>query len=239
MLRKSDLCPVKYLRVCKNDGKEIPYDEIVKGYEYTDGEYVVLTDEDFENADVEQTKAIDILDFINEYEVDSRYFEKPYYLEPDKGGDKAYALLREALKKSKKVGVANFVMANRGHIGIVKPHGKVLILNQIRYADEIRDVSKLNLPEARNVHDREIDLALTLIEQLSGKFHPEKYKDTYTEYLKKVVAEKARGIKPKAKGKAPKPTKIIDLMAVLKKSLKEQNKSKHKKKGKIKHKLAA
>lgn len=230
MLRKSDLCPVEYQRICKYDGKEIPYEDIVKGYEYADGEYVVLTDEDFENANLEQTKMIDIMDFVSANEIDFRYFEKPYYLEPDKGGDKAYALLREALKKSGKVGVANFVMGNRGHIGVVKPQGPVLVLNQIRYADEVKDFAELKLPEIKNIHQEEIELALTLIAKRSIKFNPKKYKDTYTEDLKQIIEAKSKGRRPKAKGKEPKPTKIINLMAVLKKSLKEQDKRHLKKK---------
>jgi len=236
MLRKGDLCPIKYLRVCEDDQKEVPYEEIVKGYEYTDGEYVVLTDEDFENANIEQTRAIDIIDFINEDEIDSRFFEKPYYLEPDKGGDKAYALLREALNKSGKVGVSSFVMRNRGHIGIVKPQDDALVLNQIRYADEIRDTKDLKLPASKNVREKEVELALTLIDQLSGKFKPDKYKDTYVDDLKKIIGEKAKGRKPKAKGKEPKPTKVIDMMTLLKKSLGDQKTKKPKSKSKAKGK---
>jgi DNA end-binding protein Ku len=239
MLRKRDLCPIKYLRVCENDQKEVEYQEIVKGYEYSDGEYIVLSDEDFENANVKQTRAIDITDFIMEDEIDSRYFEKPYYLEPDKGGDKPYALLREALKKSGKVGVASYVMRNRGHIGIVKPQGNVLVINQIRYADEIRDYKELKLPASKNIRDKEVELALTLIDQLSENFNPEKYKDTYVEDLKKVIEDKAKGRKPKTKGKTPQPTKVIDMMTLLKKSLKGQNKGKGSPKGKGKHKTAA
>jgi DNA end-binding protein Ku len=243
MLRKGDLCPIKYLRVCENDQKEVNYQEIVKGYEYSDGEYIVLSDEDFENANVEQTSAIDITDFIQEEEIDSRYFDKPYYLEPGKGGDKSYALLREALKQSGKVGVANYVMRNRGHIGIVKPQGEALVLNQIRFADEIRDYEDLKLPAVKNVREKEVELALTLIEQLSEKFNPEKYKDTYVEDLKKIVEDKAKGKKPKAKGKAPQPTNVIDMMTLLKKSLKGQKKGKSKNKtkprGKGKRKTAA
>ncbi|MEW6586036.1 MAG: Ku protein [Nitrospirota bacterium] len=230
MLRKTDLCPIKYLRICEIDKKEVPYEEIVKGYEYSDGEYVVLTDDDFENADLEQTYAIDIMDFIKEDEIDSRFFEKPYYLEPDRGGDKAYALLREALKKSGKVGVASFVLRNRGHLGIVKPHGNAIVLNQIRYSDEVRDLRQLKLPDVKNVREKEIDLALTFIGQLSEKFKPEKYRDTYTEALKRMIEDKAKGRKPLPKGKLPQPTKVIDLMALLKKSLKEQGKEKGKEK---------
>jgi DNA end-binding protein Ku len=224
MLRKSDLCPIKYLRVCKHDNKEVPYDEIVKGYEYSDGEYIVLTDQDFENASLEKTHLIDIIDFVDEHEIDTRYFEKPYYLEPDKSGTKAYALLREALKKSGKVGVASYVLRNRGSIGIVKPFENMLILNQIRYRDEIRSADDLKLPEKENLREQEITLALSLIDQLTVKFDPDKYKDDYIEDLKKVIEEKAQGQKPKPQAKAPQPSKVTDMMALLKESLKNKRK---------------
>lgn len=224
MLRKSDLCPIKYLRVCKKDNEEVPYEEIVKGYEYTDGEYIVLTDRDFENASLEKTHLIDILDFVDENEIDSRFFEKPYYLEPDKSGLKAYALLREALKRSGKVGVANYVLRNRGSLGIVKPLDDVLILNQIRYRDEVREAGELKLPTSENLREQEIALALSLIDQLTVRFDPTKYRDGYVEDLKRIIAEKAQGHKPRPQGKEPQPTAVADMMALLKESLKHRRK---------------
>lgn len=224
MLRKSDLCPIKYLRVCKLDNKEVPYDEIVKGYEYTDGEYIVLTDKDFENASLETTHLIDILDFVDENEIDTRYFEKPYYLEPDKSGPKAYALLREALKKSGKVGVASYVLRNRGSLGIIKPLDDLLILNQIRYREEVRGAGELKLPASENLREQEITLALSLIDQLTAKFDPAKYKDSYIEDLKQLIEEKAHGQKPKIAAKAPQPSNVTDMMALLKESLKHKRK---------------
>jgi DNA end-binding protein Ku len=224
MLRKSDLCPIKYLRVCKRDNKEVPYEEIVKGYEYSDGEYIVLTDKDFETASLEKTHLIDILDFVEESEIDTRYFEKPYYLEPDKTGAKAYALLREALKRSGKVGVANYVLRNRGAIGIVKPLDDLLVLNQIRYREEVREASDLKLPSNDNLREQEITLALSLIDQLTVQFDAEKYKDTYIDDLKKIIDDKAHGLKPAPEGKAPQPTKVADMMALLKESLKQKRK---------------
>jgi DNA end-binding protein Ku len=224
MLRKSDLCPIKYLRVCKRDNKEVPYEEIVKGYEYTDGEYIVLTDKDFENASLEKTHLIDIIDFVEEREIDTRYFEKPYYLEPDKSGSKAYALLREALKRSGKVGVASYVLRNRGSLGIVKPLDNLLILNEIRYMTEVREPGELTLPGNENLREQEITLALSLIDQLTMKFDPAKYKDAYVEDLKRVIEEKAKGQKPKPQGKEPQPTNVTDMMALLKESLKHKRK---------------
>ena len=224
MLRKSDLCPIKYLRVCKNDNKEVPYEEIVKGYEYTDGEYIVLTDKDFENASLEKTHLIDIIDFVDEREIDTRYFEKPYYLEPDKSGPKAYALLREALKRSGKVGVASYVLRNRGSLGIVKPLDDLLILNEIRYRDEVRDAGELKLPQNYNLREQEIALALSLIDQLTVKFDASKYRDEYIDDLKRVIEEKAQGRKPTPHAKEPQPAKVTDMMALLKQSLKQKRK---------------
>jgi DNA end-binding protein Ku len=225
MLRRGDLCPVRYARVCRSDGKEIPYEDIVKGYEYREGDYVVLEKEDFEKANVEKTKSIDITDFVDENEVDSIFYEKPYYLEPDKSGNKPYALLREALKKSGKVGVATYVLRNREHIAVLKPYGDLLLLNQLRYHDEIRSSKDLNLPDSKIVKQKELNVALSLIDQFTSKFKPEEYSDTYIEDLKKIIEEKAKGHKPKPKGKTPKQTNVVDMMTLLKKSLNQKKKS--------------
>jgi DNA end-binding protein Ku len=224
MLRKSDLCPIGYLRVCKRDNKEVPYEEIVKGYEYGDGEYIVLTDKDFENASLEKTHLIDIIDFVEETEIDTRYFEKPYYLEPDKSGAKAYALLREALKRSGKVGVASYVLRNRGALGIVKALDDLLVLNQMRYQEEVRSPVELKLPSNENLREQEVNLALSLIDQLTVKFDPAKYHDEYIEDLRRIIDDKAHGLQPKAEGKAPQPSKVTDMMALLKESLKQKRK---------------
>jgi DNA end-binding protein Ku len=224
MLRRGDLCPVSYKKVCRADGKEIPYEDVVKGYEYEEGDYVILEKEDFENANVEKTKSLEILDFVKEDEIDSIFYEKPYYLEPEKNGTRAYALLREALKKSKKVAVASFVIRSREHIGVIKPYGKLLLLNQLRYHDEIRETEELKLPEAKSIKEKEIKMALSLIEEMTSKFTPEDYEDTYIEDLKKIIEAKAKGKRPKKKGKEPKPTKVIDMMDLLKKSIDRKKK---------------
>lgn len=224
MLRKSDLCPIKYLRVCKLDNKEVPYEEIVKGYEYTDGEYIVLTDKDFESASLEKTHLIDILDFVDEHEIDTRFFEKPYYMEPDKSGTKAYALLREALKKSGRVGVASYVLRNRGSLGVIKPLENLLVLNAIRFQNEIRNPEELKLPGAENLREQEVELALTLIDQLTSKFDPAKYHDKYLEDLKRLIDEKAQGKEPQPQAAPPQSGKVIDMMELLKESLKQKKK---------------
>jgi len=219
MLRKSDHCQVRFMRVCRDDGKEIPYEDIVRGYKYKDGDYVVLTDKDFESANVEKTHTIDIVHFVNEKEVDSIYFEKPYYLEPEKSGSKPYGLLREAMKKTKKVGIGRFVLKNREHIGVVKLYKDTLIFNQIRYQDEIRDYSDLKIPKDSKVTAKEVDLAVSLIKQLDYKFNPKEFKDTYVNELKKIIEQKAKGKKVTPKGKAPKATATKNLMTLLKKSI--------------------
>ncbi len=220
MLHKKDLSPIRYARICKSDGKEIPYEDIVKGYQYQKGDYVILVNEDFKRADVKKTKSIDIVDFVDEKEIDSIYYEKPYYLEPGKGADKAYVLLRESLKKSKKVGLAHYVFHNRGHIGIIKPHDHLLILNQLRYNTEIKKPTQLHIPESAKMSTQEVTMALKLIEQLASHFHPEEYHDTYTEELKEIIEQKIKGKKPRpTKNKEAKLTDVKDIMRMLKESL--------------------
>jgi len=222
MLHKKDFSPIRYARICRADGKEIPFEDIVKGYEYSNGDYVVLTDEDFKKANLKKTKSIEISDFANEDEIDTIYFEKPYYLEPQKGAEKAYALLREALKRSKRVGVARYVIRNREHIGILKTHGNLVLLNQLRYFQEVRNTKELNIPAKEILKKGEIDLAIKLIDELTKPFEPKEYKDTYTEELKKIINKKAKGQLVTPQGEEPVPTKVPDIVSVLRKSLEQQ-----------------
>ncbi len=226
MLHKQDLSPIKYARICRSDGKEIPYDDIVKGYEYQPGDYVILTDEDFEKANVRKTKTVDIQEFTEENQIDSIFFEKPYYLEPEKGSVKAYVLLREVLKKSKKVGVAKFVLRNREHLGIIKPYKNALVLNQLRFENEIRSPQDLNIPGGKPSNEREVKMALNLIDQLSEPFNPDQYKDVYQAELKQVIKQKAHGKRIQPKGEEPIKTRAEDIMAMLKATLEEHDKSK-------------
>jgi DNA end-binding protein Ku len=222
LLRKSDLSPVSYKRVTEKDGKEVPWDQIVKGYEYEKGKYVVLKDEDFERVDLEATQTVDIQDFVDQEEIDPIFFYKPYYLEPQKGGDKAYVLLRDALKDSGKVGIAKVVIKTREYLAGVKPEDGVLVLELMHFADELEDPGKLHLPKKIEVGKREMNMATSLIDSMSSKWNPEKYKDDYREALMEVIEEKVEAggkeIEEKPK-KAPKPTKVIDLVSVLQKSL--------------------
>jgi DNA end-binding protein Ku len=219
MLSKKDLSPIKYLRVSSADGKEVPYKDIVKGYQIEKGHYVVMEDKDFEKANAKKSKSIEIVSFVPEEEIDSIFFDKPYYLEPDKTAEKPYALLREALRQSKKVGIATFVLRNREHMAIIKPEGDVIILNQMRYEADIRDPKGLHLPEAVKVSKPEVEMAKKLIDQLTEKFDPSKFKDTYVEELKNLIEAKAEGKTIEAKTAAPAPTNVKDLMETLKASL--------------------
>jgi len=231
LLRKSDLSPVNYKRVAEKDGKEVPWDQIVKGYEYEKGKYVVLKDEDFERVDLEATQTVDIRDFVNVDEIDPMFFYKPYYLEPQKGGDKAYALLRDALKDSKKVGIAKVVIKTRQYLAGVKPEDGALVLELMHFADELADTGKLHLPKKVEVGKREMNMAKSLIDSMSAKWSPEKYHDDYREALMEVIEEKVEAggkeIEEKPK-KAPKPTKVIDLVSVLQKSLEQTGRAKKK-----------
>jgi len=184
----------------------------------------VLKDEDFQRVDVEATQTVDIQDFVDQEEIDPMFFYKPYYLEPQKGGDKAYALLRDALKDSKKVGVAKVVIKTRQYLAGVKPEDGALVLELMHFADELSDPEKLHVPKKTEVGKREMTMAKSLIDSMSSKWNPEKYKDDYREALMEVIEEKVEAggkeIEEKPK-KAPKPTKVIDLVSVLQKSLEE------------------
>src|ERR1700745_3234617 len=235
LLRKSDLSPVNYKRVAEKDGKEVAWDQIVKGYEYEKGKYVVLKDEDFQRVDLEATQTVDIQDFVEQDEIDPIFFYKPYYLEPQKGGDKAYALLRDALKDTNKVGVAKVVIKTRQYLAGVKPEDGSLVLELMHFADELADPGKLHVPKKTEVGKREMNMAKSLIDSMSSKWNPEKYKDDYREALMEVIEEKVEAggkeIEEKPK-KAPKPTKVIDLVSVLQKSLEQSGAAKKKSAGK-------
>ncbi len=220
MLDKKDHTHIKFMRVNEKTQKEVKWDNIVKGFKLPNDEYVVLSEEDFQQANAKKTKTIEITEFVNEAEIESIYYETPYYLEPDKSGARAYALLREALLKTKKAGVATFVMRNKEGLAILRANEKVIILNRIRFEEEIRDTTGLTLPAKTAIKANELKMAVSLISQLSGKFDIKKYKDTYSADLMKLIHAKAKGktIKhPKLKVVHGKTT---DIMEQLKASLK-------------------
>ncbi|MCE3229065.1 MAG: Ku protein [Bacteroidetes bacterium] len=219
MLDKKDHSNINFKRVNAKTGREVAWGNIVKGYKLPNDEYVVLDEKDFERANAKKTKTIEITDFVKEDEIESVYFETPYYLEPDKSGARAYALLREALLKTKKVGIATFVMRNKEALAILRANEKVIVLNRIRFAEEIRDASDLALPPKTQVKANELKMAVSLIDQLSGKFKIDQYKDTYSAELLKVIKAKAKGKKLKEPKLKIVHGKTKDLMDQLKASL--------------------
>lgn len=229
LLHKKDLSEIRYARICKEETKEVPWDEIVKGYEIEEGNFVVLSDEDFQKANVKKSKTIEILDFAFEEEIDPIFYETPYYLEPEKGAAKAYNLLREALRESGKVAVGHFVFKQHEHLGVIRPHGDLLILNQLRYVSELVNPAQLNIPKEGKISKQEMEMALKLIDQLTHPFQPDRYSDTYTEDLKALIAKKSKGKKSVVKEKPEKPAKIHDIMTLLKQSLHEGEKKPKKK----------
>jgi DNA end-binding protein Ku len=218
MLDKTDHSNIKFLRVNEKTGKEVKWESIVKGYKYND-DYVILDDKDFEAASAKKTKTVEISDFVKEEEISSIYYETPYYLEPDKSGTRAYELLLEALKKTKKVGIATFVMRSKESLAVLRPDKKVLVLNRIRFEEDIRDPKELTLPENTIIKPAELQMAVSLIEQLTAKFDVSKYKDTYREELLKVIHAKAKGQKIKVPEMKIVHSKTQDLMSQLKASL--------------------
>lgn len=224
MLRKGDLCPIRYARVCRETGEEVPYEDIVKGYEYQKGEYVVITDEDFRKANVKKTQTIDIIAFVDASEVDQKYLEKPYYLEPDRGkggAGRVYALLRDALKKSGKVGIARFVLRTREHLAMIKPEGDAIELIQMRFANEVNTPEDLKLPEGDEVKSKELNMAVKLVDELTESWDPDQYHDTYIEDLKRIINEKVEGKEPQPAEEEEIPEEITDLFARLNASLQQ------------------
>jgi len=225
MLDGKDKAKIHFHRVNADTGKEVPYERIVRAFDLQ-GRYIVLDDGDLKSAAAEKSDVITIHDFVQEEEVEGKYFEKPYYLEPDKGGARAYALLREALRKSGKVGIASFVMRTKEHPALLQPDGPVLILNQLRYAEEVRSIDELKLPPMSKVPAAELKLAMQLIGQGAGTFDITRYKDEYTAALMKMIKAKAKS------GKSAKviPMKVVhkkpseDLMSILKASLSSKTK---------------
>lgn len=225
MLDKHDNSNIRFKRVNEKTGKEVKNEDIVKGY-LIGSKYVILNNKDFEKANAVKTKLIEITDFVNAEDVDSVYYETPYYLVPDKQGTRAYALLREALKKTKKAGVATFVMRNKEALAIIRAQDDVIILNKIRFEEEIREKEELKLPSKSEIKPAELKMAVSLIDQLSGQFDISKYKDTYTEELLKLINAKSKGVKTKVTQMKVVHSKANDLMAQLKESLGSSKKKK-------------
>jgi DNA end-binding protein Ku len=225
LLDKKTMSPIHYKRVSEESGKEVPWDETVRGYEFSSGKYVVMSDEDLKRAAPESTQTIDIVDFVDLDDISPLYFDKPYYLGPDKKGSKAYALLRETLRRTKKVGIAKVVIRTRQYLAAVVARGDVLTLELMRYAHELRDPSEVDVPHSKEgVSQREIDMAERLVEGMVSAWDPEKYKDTYRQELMKTIEKRVEaGQLESSPEPAPKPkearSNVVDLMALLKQSV--------------------
>lgn len=218
MLDRKDQSNIKYKRVNEVTGKEVSWDNIVKGYLMKD-KYIVLEDTDFEEASPEKNKMINLHSFVKIEEIDSIYFETPYYLEPAKGGEKAYQLLLKALEKSKMAGLGSFVMRSVENLALVRPHGNLLLLNKLRFEEEVRSVEELKLPTNTKIKKEEMDMALQLIKQHSHPFDISAYKNEYTAELLKIIKQKAKGKHTSIRKIKVEHTKSTDLLEKLKASL--------------------
>lgn len=221
MLSKKDMAPIRYARIDTKTGKEVPWKDIVKGFQYAKGKYVVITDEDFAKASPEKSKTIDILQFVKEEEIDPIFYEKPYYIVPDNKAQKSYKLLVKALEETGTVGLAEFMLRNRMHICALKAYNGILLLNQMRYEAEVREVPEVEKGKDK-LNPKEIDLAVKLVNQLTEKFKPSAFKDTYIAALKKVIKAKAAGKDIHVAEPKKATATVKDLMEVLRQSLEEK-----------------
>jgi DNA end-binding protein Ku len=236
MLDRRTMKPVGFKRYNKETGEDVSWDDIVKGYEYEKDRYVVLTEEDFKRANVEATQTVDILSFVDEDEISSMYFETPYYLAPDKRGHKGYALLRETLKQTGKIGIANVVIRTRQYVAALIPVGDVIVMNTLRYANELRGTDEFEVPssnlKAAGVNAREIEMAQRLVDGMTAKWNPEEYRDTYHEDLMALIEKRVQAgqteviTEPSQEGEErPAKGEVIDLMALLKRSVETKGKA--------------
>lgn len=225
MLHAKDEGRIKYERICSVDGKPVPWDEIVKGFEYEKGEYVILTDEDFKRVNPEATQSVDILEFVELDKISPMFFDKPYYLEPTKQGRHAYALLRETLEKTNRVAIARVVIRTKEYIAAVKPIDGALVLELMHWASEIIAPSTLEIPGRENLPEQEMKMAKMLVDTMSvDEFEPEKFANKYHDELLTMIEARAAGKElPKPK-KAPTRAKVVNLMDVLAQSLEESKK---------------
>lgn len=222
-LHKNDLSTVSYKRFCDAEGTEVGWEEITRGYEFEKGRFVEVTDEEFKQANAELSRTIRIVQFVDQSEIDPIYFDKPYYLEAQKGGERPYALLRAALSEAGRVAIARVVLKSREHLGAVRPSGSLLTMQLLRFAHELVDPAEVRAPEVSDLTPKEMELADTLIQTMCGNFEPSAYKDEYRQQLLDIIQKKVEGIAPAAAGPAPKGTgNVVDLMEVLKQSLKDR-----------------
>lgn len=221
LLHAKDESPVQYERVCQTEGKPVAWEDLVKGYEYAKGQFVVLTKDDFKTAAVEKTKTIDILDFVDPDQIDERYFETPYYVQPTKGAERAYAVLREGIRESGRVGIAKIILREAQHIAAVEPIDDALVLTMMRFADELADLKDFRFPRKGDVRPAELKMARQLIDTLAADWDPTKYTDEYQQNLMRVIQARLKGKRPhlEAPDQGPKKAEVVDLMARLRASL--------------------
>jgi DNA end-binding protein Ku len=225
MLHASDNSPIQFKRVCAREGKPVAWEDLVKGFEYSKGQFVVMTKEDFEAAALEKTKTIDILDFVDAQEIDDRFFETPYYLVPSKGGERAYALLREALRETGRIGIAKFLLREAQHLAAIEVIGDALVLTLMRFADELVDEEKLSLPSDSAVRKQELDIAKMLVSNLKAKWDPSKYTDEYRDNLMRIIDGKMKGKKVELEVPEERhDSNVINLMERLRASLGQTSK---------------
>src|ERR1041385_2892425 len=219
MLHAKDKSPVRFERVCIKDGHPVAWEELVKGYEYEKGRFVVMTKDDFQAAAVEKTRTIDIVDFVKDDEIDDRYFEMPYYLVPAQGGERAYALLREAIRESGRIGIAKFILRDAQHLAAVEVIEHALVLSVMRFADELADESQFAFPKIE-IRKSELEMAKALVNGLAAEWDPMKYTDQYRENLMRIIQGKVKGKEVELEPtKEPRQAEVVDLMERLRKSL--------------------
>lgn len=229
MLHAKDKSPVRFERVCIRDGQPVAWEDLVKGYEYSKGHFVVLSKEDFRAAAVEKTRTIDIVDFVKADEIDDRYFETPYYVTPASGGDRAYALLREAIRESGRVGIAKFILRETQHLAAVEVIDDAIVLSVMRFADELIDESKLSFPAAGTIRKAELDMAKALVNGLAAEWDPSKYTDEYRANLMRIIQAKTKGKTVRLEAaEEPRQAEVVDLMERLRRSLEQSGGSKRK-----------
>jgi DNA end-binding protein Ku len=230
LLHKKDKGRINNVRTCSIDGRKVEWSDIVKGYEYEKGEYVIITDEELKKMQAEATQSVDIVQFVDQKEINPMLYDTPYYLEPEKKGRHAYALLREALKKSGKVGIAQVVIRTREHLAALRPIGDALVLDTLHYSDEIVPADQIELPpEKEKTPATEMKAAMMLIDTMAEKFDLDSFRDTYKEKVVEMIRARAHGkALPKVKAKAPTPTNVVNIMDVLQQSLSERRATKAK-----------
>jgi DNA end-binding protein Ku len=220
LLHAKDKTPIRVERVCQRDGQPVAWGDLVKGYEYEKGQFIALTREDIESAALEKTNTVEILDFVEGDQIDDRFFETPYYLVPGQGGERAYAVLREAIRRAARTGISKIILRERQHLAALEAIGPALVLTLMRFPDELVDLSTLRLPEASAARGKEIEMAQSLVAQFAGDWSPEKYTDEYQANLMRVIRAKLKGTRPRLKQEPDeRAAEVVDLMTRLRESL--------------------